>query len=325
MTAQQDRKSQGVFVGKIQSDLSMPLVAIIVLNWNSYEDTLACLDSLAKIDYPNYQLVLIDNGSEDESVAKIQTAYPDLPLEVTGENLGFVGGNNLGMQMAEKLGADYMLLLNNDTEVDPQFLNLMVAAAEADAQVGVVGPTIYYYDEPKVMWSAGGEIDWPRGDTSMVGLNQADEGQFGDEPRPVDFVTGCAFLIKAPVVQQVGMLDPRFFAYFEETEWCVRVQRAGYRILHVPQAKIWHKISIVQRDATPYVVYYMTRNRLLFLKLTKAGLISWLNTLKSMLRTTLAWTLKPKWRHKRLQRNAVLRGIFDYSIARWGKYEAKAG
>ncbi len=325
MTAQQERKSQGVFVGKMQSDLSMPLVAIIVLNWNSYEDTLACLDSLAKIDYPNYQLVLIDNGSEDESVAEIQTAYPDLSLEVTGENLGFVGGNNLGMQMAEKLGADYMLLLNNDTEVDPQFLNLMVAAAEADEQVGVVGPTIYYYDEPKVMWSAGGEIDWPRGNTFMVGLNQTDEGQFGDEPRLVDFVTGCAFLIKTPVVQQVGMLDPRFFAYFEETEWCVRVQRAGYRILHVPQAKIWHKISIVQRDATPYVVYYMTRNRLLFLKLTKAGLISWVNTLKSMLRTTLAWTLKPKWRHKRLQRNAVLRGIFDYSIARWGKYEAKAG
>ena len=125
----------------------MPLVAIILLNWNSYQDTLACLDSLAKIDYPNYRLVVIDNGSEDESVAKIQAAYPDLPLAVTGENLGFVGGNNLGMQIAKNMGADYMLLLNNDTEVDPQFLGLMVTAAEKDEQVGVVGPTIYYYDQ----------------------------------------------------------------------------------------------------------------------------------------------------------------------------------
>ena len=307
------------------SQHQMPLVVIILLNWNGYKDTLACLDSLAGIDYPNYQIVIIDNGSENESVAKIRAAHPDLQLEEAEENLGFVGGNNLGMQIAEELNADYILLLNNDTEVAPQFLSLMVEAAESDSQIGVVGPLIYYYEQPEMVWSAGGKIDWQRGDTFMIGLNEVDDGQFGDESCPVDFVTGCALLIKMQVVQQVGMMDPRFFAYFEETEWCVRVRRAGYKILHVPQAKIWHKISIVQRDATPYVVYYMTRNRLLFLKLTNANLVSWINTLKSMLRTLLAWTLKPKWRHKRLQRNAVIKGIIDYLVARWGKYEAKAG
>jgi GT2 family glycosyltransferase len=235
-------------------------VCIIVLNWNGQIDTLACLASLSQVNYPAYTTVVVDNGSSDGSVAAIRAAYPQVTLIETGDNLGYVGGNNVGLEHAKAIGADYALLLNNDTEVAPDFLNRLVKAAEADPAIGVVGPTIYYFNRPAVIWSAGGAIDWRRGRTWMIGLDQVDRGQFGTSPRLVDFVTGCAMLIKMPLVEQVGMLDPRFFAYYEETEWCTRVARAGFKILHVPQAKIWHKISPVARETSPQVHYYMTRN-----------------------------------------------------------------
>jgi GT2 family glycosyltransferase len=294
-------------------------VAIIVLNWNGLKDTLACLASLKRLDYSAYEVVVIDNGSTDNSVEMIRVTHPWVTLIETGENLGYVGGNNRGLEYARQTGADYGLLLNNDTEVSPNFLNLLVEAAEQDPTVGIVGPTIYYFDEPEVIWSAGGAIDWQQGDTAMIGLNQVDRGQFGQLPRPVQFVTGCALLIKMRIVGQVGLLDDRFFAYYEETEWCVRVSRAGFQILHVPQAKIWHKISLVAREASPQVHYYMIRNRLLFLKLSQAGLVSRVSILFHYGRILLSWSLKPKWRHKAPQRQAMVRAILDYGRGRFGK------
>ncbi len=299
-----------------------PRVAIIILNWNGLNDSLACLASLVQLDYPAYEIIVVDNGSSDNSVATIQATYPQVTLIETGDNLGYVGGNNIGLEYSQTTRANYALLLNNDTEVDPNFLSLLVEVAEADPTVGVVGPTIYYFDQPEVIWSAGGAIDWSQGRTSMLGLDEMEQRQFGQSPRPVDFVTGCALLIKMPLVAQVGMLDPRFFAYYEETEWCVRVAQAGFKILHVPPAKIWHKISHVAREASPQGHYYMTRNRLLFLKLAQTGPHPWLNTLLlDYARTLLSWTLKPRWRHKAPQRRAMLQAILDYGRGRFGKVD----
>jgi GT2 family glycosyltransferase len=295
---------------------------IIVLNWNGLADTLACLASLARLDYPAHEVVVVDNGSTDDSVAAVRATYPRVTLIETGENLGYVGGNNVGLEYARAMEADYALLLNNDTEVAPDFLRLLVEAAEADLAAGIVGPTIYYFDRPDVIWSAGGAIDWGRGRTFMIGLDEVDQGQFGHTVRPVDFVTGCALLIKMSVVEQVGMLDTRFFAYYEEAEWGVRVARAGFKISHVPQAKIWHKISPDARETSPQVHYYMTRNRLLLLKLSKTGVVPWLNTLLfDYGRTLVSWTLRPKWRSKSLQRHAMLQAILDYGRGRFGKVE----
>lgn len=300
----------------------MKKVAIIALNWNGRDDTLACLDSLSQLNYPDYEIIVVDNGSSDDSVAAVHAAYPQVTLIETGDNLGFVGGNNAGLERARAIKADYALLLNNDTEVEPNFLRLLVEAAESDPKVGMVGPMIYYFDRPQVIWSAGGAIDWDKGATHMMGLDEIDSGQFGDSYRPVDFVTGCALLIKMPLVEQVGMLDPRFFAYYEETEWCARVSRTGFKILHVPQAKIWHKISPAAREASPQVHYYMTRNRLLFLKLSQVGLMPWLKTLLfDYGRTLLSWTLKPRWRHKAPQRQAMLQAILDFGRGRFGRVE----
>jgi GT2 family glycosyltransferase len=298
-----------------------PDVAIIILNWNGRDDTLACLASLSHLDYPAYKIIVVDNGSTDDSVIAIRTSYPQITLLETGDNLGYVGGNNVGLEHARTLGVKYALLLNNDTEVAPDFLNLLLQTVEADPHIGVVGPLIYYFDRPKVVWSAGGAINWQQGSTYMIGLNEVDQGQFGPTPHLVDFVTGCALLIKMAVIDQVGVLDPRFFAYYEEVEWCVRVTRAGFSILLVPQAKIWHKISLVAREASPQVHYYMTRNRLLFLKLTSKNILPWLSTVFDYTRTLLSWTVKPKWRHKILQRRAMVRAIADYQRGNFGRVE----
>jgi GT2 family glycosyltransferase len=299
-----------------------PRVAIIVLNWNGGDDTSACLESLRQLDYPDYEVIVVDNGSTDGSVEVVRASFPKATILETGENLGFAEGNNVGLRHALAYGVDYALLLNNDTEVAPDCISLLVDAIENTPRSGVAGPTIYYFDRPTVIWSAGGVIDWTRGCTRMVGLNEVDRGQFGHNVRPVDFVTGCALLIKMPVVEQVGLLDPRFFAYYEETEWCVRIARTGFRILHVPQAKIWHKISPAAREASPQVHYYMTRNRLLLLKSSNAGIVPWLHTLVFDYGRTLAsWTLKPEWRHKAPQRQAMLQAILDYRRGRFGKRE----
>jgi GT2 family glycosyltransferase len=297
-----------------------PLVSIIVLNWNGRQDTLACLASLAKLDYTRYTIIVVDNHSTDDSVEVIRREYPTITLLEASENLGFVGGNNLGIEHAQKTGTDYILLLNNDTEVAPDFLRLMVTAAEAEPHIGVVGPTIYYSDQPNVIWSAGGHIDWNEGRTWMMNLDETDQGQLGHSPRPVSFVTGCALLAKKTVFDRVGLLDERFFAYYEETEWCTRATRAGYRIVHVPQAKLWHKISYAARDNSPIVSYYMTRNRLLFLQLAQAGWRAWAHTLfLEYLRTLVSLSLRRKWRNKRSQRDVMLKALWDYSTGRFGR------
>lgn len=301
--------------------MSLPRVFIIVVNWNRREDTLACLASLKRLNYQTDKIivVVVDNGSTDSSVTAIRIAYPQVVLVEAGTNLGFVGGNNLGLEYAHKMGADYALLLNNDTEVAPDFLQQLIEATEADPNVGATGPMIYYFDTPKVIWSAGGEVDWQRGHTRMVGIDEIDNGQLNGTPRPVDFITGCAFLIKMPVYEQVGGLDPRFFAYYEDNEWCIRITRAGYRILFVPQAKVWHKITPISRESSPLVHYYMTRNRLLFLKCTGAGWLPWFNTFFEYTRTLLSWTIKPRWQHKAPQRRAMTRAIHDFLLGRLGE------
>ena len=303
--------------------LKNPRVVIVVLNYKGPKDTVDCLESLTRLDYPNYDVIIVDNDSSDDLVAVIRRSYPDVEILKTGENLGYVGGNNIGIQWALENQSDYVLLLNNDTEVASDFLSRLVTVAESDSSVGVVGPTIYYFDRPKVIWSAGGAIDWKRGQTTMVGLEEVDDGQWGEKPRPVDFITGCALLAKSHVFRRVGLLDARFFAYYEETEWCVRVARAGYKILHVPRAIVWHKISPTARAISPTVRYYMTRNRLLFLAITRAGWHAWLHTIMEYLRMLLSWRLHPKWRGQRTGFDETLQAILDYFSGRRGRVAPK--
>ncbi len=295
-------------------------VTIVVLNWNGREDTLACLASLQQVDYARYDVVVVDNGSGDGSVEAIRERWNSVTLICNQQNLGFCGGNNVGLRLALERGADHVLLLNNDTEVAPDFLGPLVQALADDPSVGVAGPSIYYHQRPTVLWSAGGAIDWRSGKTRMMGLDEPDRGQFGAAPREVDFVTGCAMLLRRAALERAGLLDERFFAYYEEAEWCVRIRRAGFRIVHVPSSRLWHKIHPDQQLESPTVHYYMTRNRLLFLRLCRAGPGAWMHTLLAdYLRTLVSWSVRPRWRERRALRPVMLRALADAARGRWGE------
>jgi hypothetical protein len=296
-----------------------PKVGVILVNYNNEHYTLPCLESLEKVTYTNLDIIMVDNGSKSESIQAIRTAYPNITLIELGKNLGFTGGNNAGIRHALEHGADYIILLNNDTLVAPDMFDILVNVMENDRGIGVTGPMIYYHENPNMIWSIAGAIDWLHGRSSMIGLNEQDAGQYGQTPKEADFVTGCALMVRREVWQEVGLLDDDFFIYYEETEWCVRAARAGYKICYVPTAKLWHKISIEARAASPWAYYYMTRNRFLFLKKTRVSILSWLNVWFEYVRTMLSWTIKPKWQDRRYLRPVMVRAIGDYYTGKFGE------
>jgi GT2 family glycosyltransferase len=295
-----------------------PGVLIIVLCYNGVDLTIACLRSLRRSSYDRADVLVIDNASQDGTPDTIRAQFPEAIVIETGANLGFAAGNNVGLRYALDHGYDYALLLNNDTEVDPDFLMRLIAAAESDPTIGVTGPKIYYHDRPTTIWSAGGVIDWRRGSSAMRGIDSVDHGQF-DAPTAVDFVTGCALLVRCNTVRLAGLLDERFGMYYEETEWCVRIARRGWRVVYVPSSRLWHKIAPAQQDQSPRITYYMTRNRLLFLRLSHAPIRAWFHAvLLQDVRTWAAWRLRSKWRGRAAQRAALRRGWRDFAIGRFG-------
>ncbi|MFA5014645.1 MAG: glycosyltransferase family 2 protein [Actinomycetota bacterium] len=220
-----------------------PKVAIVILNWNGKQDSLKCLYSLSQLKYPNYEVLFIDNGSEDDSISCISEQFPEVEIIKNETNLGFAEGNNVGIRCALKKGADYVFLLNNDTMVDSYILNHLVAAGENDSQVGILGPKMYHLKlHPGYLYSIGGKIDFHEYAISSIGCNQEDNGQF-DCKQKVDFIIGCGLLIKKRVIEDIGLLDPIYFSYFEDVDWCVRARAKGYKITYVPEAKLWHYIA----------------------------------------------------------------------------------
>ena len=242
-----------------------PLVYVVVLTHNGRADTLECLSSMEKLEYPNFRLLLIDNASTDDTVAAVQSRFPGVTLLKNGQNLGYAGANNVGMEVAIRDGAEFVLLANNDITIAPDMLTHLVRTCMADDGIAIAGPTVLYYDQPDTVHHRGcflnratarGEVPRDR-DTVRTG----DPG----DPVTVDYVGGCAILIRSHAVQRIGSLDERFFAYYEETDLCFRAQEAGYRVVCVPRAEVWHKISR-HWDRYPLLrMYYEFRNRLLFL------------------------------------------------------------
>ena len=296
--------------------MAQPLVVTIILNTNRREDTCAALDSLARNTYQNHQIIVLDNASTDGSVPAIQAAYPAVQIIALPENLGYAGNNNVGIQAALARGAEWVFVLNEDTLLAPDCLEQLLAVAQTDPRIGIVGPMVYHHNEPNVIQSAGGKLghDWR---AWHLAQNEPDSGQY-PQPHDVDWISGCAILVRRAVIEQVGMLDQRFFYYWEETEWCVRTKKAGWRIVHVPQAKLWHKG--VQRDyrPSPSVTYYSTRNRLMMLQKHHAPLVAWVTVGRETLRTLASWSLKPKWHDKLGHRDAMWQGVMDFLKHRWG-------
>lgn len=294
-----------------------PFVVTIVLNTNRKDDTLECLRSLAR-QAPGLdnQVMVLDNKSSDGSAEAIRGAFPTTEIVAIDKDRGYAGNNNVGIKLAVARRPDWILILNEDTVLDSACLTRMIDAGESDASIGIVGPLVLHYDEPDIIQSAGGQLG-PHWESVHIGANEVNRGRF-DRAQDVDWISGCALLVRRSLVEQVGLLDERFYYYWEETEWCVRARKARWRIVHAPDATLWHKG--VRRDYVPSanITYYNTRNKLLLMSTHQAPVGVWIVAWWQIARTLLAWTLRPRWRPLAEHRQAMRQGIVDFLLGHWG-------
>ncbi len=241
-----------------------PRVNIVILNWNGYDYTSDLLESLKNITYQNYKIIVVDNNSSQNDVGRLISKYGDtIQLVCEKENLGFTGGNNVGINISLKQNADFVLLINNDTIVESDFLNNMLLKYDASNNIGIVAPMIYYFDNPDRLWSSGGKISKIRGSGFIP--SSLSGSKIDRYNRQVEFVSGCCMLIKKEVFEKVGLLDDNFFLYIEDTDFCYRTINAGYDIYVSSVAKIYHKVNgSTTKNYSTLPLYYSVRNRLFF-------------------------------------------------------------
>ena len=220
----------------------IPKVEIIILNYNGRDDTIECLESLDRITYENFHITIIDNGSADNLGPVVREKFSGVRYIYSPENLRFAGGNNLALRKALEESCDYVLLLNNDTVAEPDFLDKLVETGESSGEIGLVGAKMYYYDPPNVIWFAGGKMDVRFAYMRHLGIGQKDDGSL-DTPQEMTFLNGACLLIKSEVLRKAGLLDEDYFLYGEDQDYCLRAQRAGFRLYYQPAARIRHKVS----------------------------------------------------------------------------------
>lgn len=314
--------------GKLSMSVSLPKVAIVILTWNNSPDTLECLGSVGQLDYGNFGTIVVDNGSSDDTVRRIRSDFPQVEVVELRVNLGYAAGNNIGIQRALDIGADYILILNNDTLVAPTMLTELVDVARANSRIGLLGPLMYCVQPAATLFAAGSFIRWRRGNTINRGMFQssADYTQLS-EPEPVDYIAGCGVLVRRACLEAIGAFQADYYLNFEDADWGVKTWHSGYEVWYVPKAILWHKVSATLGVASPAAAYYMTRNALLFFWRNSPRLLRGLTVLRIMLRTLQtigAWTLKAKYRndHYRRLRSANWLALRDFLRGRVGKMGA---
>lgn len=241
-------------------------VSIILLNYRGVKDTLECVESLERIDYENYEIIVVDNHSEDGSyeILKEKIGGRHILIEAP-DNGGFAKGNNIGIDYAINNGADFVLLLNNDTLVIENFLSEMIGCSERHSDAGIVGCKILYNSQRDTIWYGGGEIDLKRFYGYHYGEGQKDSAIYNEE-KEISFTTGCVMLLPRETILKAGKLPEEYFMYYEDVDYCLRVQRAGYKIYYCPSAAVYHKVSAsTGGDESPFAVRYNTRNRIIFM------------------------------------------------------------
>jgi len=242
----------------------MSQLSVILLNYNGARDTTDCIESLQGSSFKDFDVVVVDNASSHDSVELLKARWPDITFIVNSRNMGFAGGNNFGIRHALKRGSEFVLLLNNDTTIDPDALGTLVRTMEENTQAGIVGGKVYYFDRPNVIWFAGGHFNAHSGFGDHYGKFEEDHGQY-DRVRECDFITGCCMLIRREVCEKIGLLDDSYFLYYEDVDFCSRARRAGFSVLYQPSAVIYHKISRATSWDSPVYIYFNLRNKLLYL------------------------------------------------------------
>ena len=256
-----------------------PLVSIVTINYEHPDVTCALLESLRHITYPNIEVIVVDNASVKDDPAIISRLYPEAVFIQSKENLGFAGGNNLGIRQAK---GEYIMLLNNDTEVNPGFIEPLLSKLQSDSQIGAVSPKIRFFHTPDTIQYAGiSPYTLVTLRQYLIGLGEIDTGQF-DTTCETFSIHGAAMMIPVSVIKEVGLMAELYFLYYEEHDWAERIKNAGYKIFYVPESLIFHKESISTGKQSPLKTYYITRNRFLFARRNIKG-ISKLITLAYLL------------------------------------------
>jgi hypothetical protein len=266
----------------------MPVVWIVVLNWNGIADTLACLASLRRLRYGSRKVVVVDNGSTDGSVVALRVAALDGSFELveSSVNRGYAGGNNLGISCALDRGADYILVLNNDTTVDPTLLDELVSAASRHPEAGCFGPWIYYMEDPERLWFTRSQWNPSAHAFSAPGKGEL-ASEVPEETVATDYVCGAALFFRSEVAARIGLLEERFFLVYEDSDWCFRARRAGYQCLVIPRARVWHKVGMsFGSEASPLRTYFSVRNKLFWAE-RNAGRGQWLRMVAAAVRRLL--------------------------------------
>jgi GT2 family glycosyltransferase len=246
-----------------------PLVSIISVNYNQPNVTCEMLESLRAVTYPNFETFIVDNGSPSTNPDIIKEKYPEINLIISKENLGFAGGNNIALKEAK---GDYVLLLNNDTEVKPDFLDSLVSLMESDEKIGITSSKILYFHEDNIIQYAGIPALNPitsRGGSD--GDKEVDNGQH-NVIKETFYAHGACMMIRKSVLEELGLLYEGYFLYYEEYDFTERVRKAGYKIYYQPNSAILHKESISTGKNSPLKTYYLNRNRVLFLRRNSKGI-----------------------------------------------------
>jgi GT2 family glycosyltransferase len=294
-------------------------LAVILVNWNGSDDTLNCLESISTSTYQDYFVVVVDNGSRSDQLQKLRQSKSAFKLIETGENLGYTGGNNKGIEYALECKAEYVLLLNNDTYIAVDTLTNVMRAADLDKRIGILSPKIYFHPARHLIWSAGTVLNKRFLMGYLTGYKVEDKGQF-DEAREVDYVTGCAMLIQSKVISEVGMLCDDYFAVCEDLDYCLRTRMAGYRITYEPSASVWHIESASSGGhEAPQYVYYQTRNYFLFHNRWANGIIQLISSQSYCLVWTVKRSLSCLLRGKWKVALGILYGIRDVILGRLGR------
>lgn len=253
--------------------MKKPSVAVILVNWNGYDYTVQCLLSLKRIDYPNFVVIVVDNASTDGSIDRLANQFDEVVFLQNEINQGFTGGNNSGIRHALDKGYDYICLLNNDTVVEPEFLNRLVNRMELDQSIGGIQPKILYNQTRDILWNAGGFFKSQWGMPVVRGENKVDEGQF-DTSTSVDWITGCCMLLRTAVIREIGLLNDQYFAYFEDVDWSFRIKQLGVKLVYEPSAVIYHEAGVSSKTkkrtregyVSPFAHYLNVRNHIFLLR-----------------------------------------------------------
>ena len=253
--------------------MKVPRIAIIIINWNTYQLTFNCLKSLEACNYKNKTIFFVDNGSNDGSGDKIALEFPEINYIKNEKNEGFTGANNKALNIILKQSFDYVLLLNNDTEVEPDFLSLLAASMESDKNLAATQPLILDFPNKNTIWNAGGSFN------TFFGLSKTRYKGLIYKPKLkidtfTEWISGCCILVNIGVVKEVGLLDNRFFAYFEDVDWSIRMTNQGYKLGVVPKSIIYHHTSGSTKknntsnegNLSPYAHYLNVRNHIYLIK-----------------------------------------------------------